>query len=930
MRVNAALNLLFFRALCCNGFVQPFPSKTAHKAYKTERRSLSFDEVQRVSAHINNQLNVLESKLLPHSTEVSKASDFGLPAIDIFRMFKEAKEYAIPPSITNLHLSFPNPSDFFGLLGDMFLMAVTFLQTSLVSEFTLSQSEGYELAFYTTSIALGTVATISTLAAFSFFLNKPKAEIPTKFDLEKLDEYYKGRPFTLVSRLVYVSFTLASFALQLWLDSVQGNWELNMPKRARLAKDLLYTTGPAYIKLGQGVSIRPDILPEPYLLELQKLQDQVPPFDSEVAIEIIENELGARIEDVFVSREDFKKPVAAASLGQVYQARLKENGITVAVKVQRPKVLEAVTIDLYVTRLILLALSLFPNFRDSSLAFLAVIDSFGSRFLDELDYLQEAKNGERFCIEMSKSEELGKAILVPKVFNQYNTRYLLISEWIEGERINKIDVTAKEGRERLEKIVATLLNAYLTQLLETGFLHADPHPGNFLCTPDGRLCILDYGLMTEVTEDQRYAILEYVSHLSAKDYEATLNDLIILGFIPKEVGEDPAKAAIVAPLLGHVLEQLVGGGGVKAMTVETVGEEIEELGKQYPVMIPSYFGLIIRAFSALEGLGLQLDPKYSITKQCFPYLSRRLLTEDTPKMKRMLKTFLYGKEGKTLKVERVDEIVSGYSSFTALADEASKGLGMGQKVPMLGPSVAEMSGAFAMKAENVSNMPSRIVPFSNEEAPPDLLNDPVARDALKLLFNKDGNYVQDLVIEEMVRMTDAFGRETNLQILSALRSISSAPLSPVTVLRAISSAPMNPLTAPIQLLSKLQLVAFDRIITRLEIALELTAEDQEALTTLSRLVEIFRGNNPQNVSSIPIRVANRSLRNGGKEVREAARALAGIVSLIGPGATSMSQKYVRQLFSRALKRLAENIEERPLEGGKRGEMYLPSASKFKR
>ncbi|CAN0323595.1 unnamed protein product, partial [Hapterophycus canaliculatus] len=109
---------------------------------------------------------------------------------------------------------------------------------------------------------------------------------------------------------------------------------------------------------------------------------------------------------------------------------------------------------------------------------------------------------------------------------------------------------------------------------------------------------------------------------------------------------------IVAPLLATVLEQLSNGGGAKSVTVESVGEEVEELGRQYPIRIPAYFGLIIRAFSALEGLGLQLDEQYSIVNECFPYLARRLLTEDSERMHKMLRTFLYGKDGRYLKVPR--------------------------------------------------------------------------------------------------------------------------------------------------------------------------------------------------------------------------------------------------------------------------------------
>ncbi|CAM9999773.1 unnamed protein product, partial [Ectocarpus fasciculatus] len=523
-------------------------------------------------------------------------------------------------------------------------------------------------------------------------------------------------------------------------------------------------------------------------------------------------------------------------------------GEVVAVKVQRPDVLESVTLDLYVIRLLLLFIAKNDSTRESALSILGVIDNWADRFLQELDYLQEAANGDRFRREMAESKTLGEAILVPQVYTALNTRYILVTEWVEGVKVDAIDSSTPAGRERLKKIVATLLNSYLAQLLESGFLHADPHPGNFLCTPDGRLCVLDMGLMTEVGEDQRYALLEYVSHLTAKDYEATLYDLIVLGFIPEEIGQDPEKAGIVAPLLATVLEQLSNGGGAKSVTVESVGEEVEELGRQYPIRIPAYFGLIIRAFSALEGLGLQLDEQYSIVNECFPYLARRLLTEDSDRMHKMLRTFLYGKDGRYLKVDRVDDLVDGYSQFTALADEASKGLAVdGVKDPLGRTSHVPTSAAAASTAETPTSQqntaassssrrrrepkspaplfggdgggggaPAAVPAFASAGATSaaaaadgapggamavgvDPIQDPVARDALKLLFSKEGNYVQELVVEELVRMTDALSREANLQIIQALRTLTEAPLSPARIARALAEAPMNPLLAPLQI-----------------------------------------------------------------------------------------------------------------------------------
>ncbi|CBN74481.1 protein kinase:ABC1 family [Ectocarpus siliculosus] len=836
------------------------------------------------------------------------------------------------------------------------------------------------------------------------------APLPREYDLPAIMNYYNSRPLTLLSRLAEVSYRLGSLAAKLWLDRKVGDgsgWEKNMDSRATEFVEFVQGAGPAFIKIGQGVSIRPDILPEPYLKELSKLQDRVNPFDSGDARRILEQQLGKPLREIFLDADTaFEIPVAAASLGQVYKATLV-TGEVVAVKVQRPDVLESVTLDLYVIRLLLLFIAKNDSTRESALSILGVIDNWADRFLQELDYLQEAANGDRFRREMAESKTLGEAILVPQVYTSLNTRYILVTEWVEGVKVDAIDSSTPAGRERLKKIVATLLNSYLAQLLESGFLHADPHPGNFLCTPDGRLCVLDMGLMTEVGEDQRYALLEYVSHLTAKDYEATLYDLIVLGFIPEEIGQDPEKAGIVAPLLATVLEQLSNGGGAKSVTVETVGEEVEELGRQYPIRIPAYFGLIIRAFSALEGLGLQLDEQYSIVNECFPYLARRLLTEDSDRMHKMLRTFLYGKDGRYLKVDRVDDLVDGYSQFTALADEASKGLAVdGVKDPLgrtshvpTATAAATAAAATTASAETPTSQqhtaassssrrrqgpqspaplfggggggggggaPASVPAFASagatsvagaaEGAPGgamavgvDPIQDPVARDALKLLFSKEGNYVQELVVEELVRMTDALSREANLQIIQALRTLTEAPLSPARIARALAEAPMNPLLAPLQIPVKVQSFALSRIFNRLEVALELTQEDQESLKALRRLQQLLQGgiNNDggENSSSsssssrgvgFPLPPSPAALLSGGgsifpsgfslqpgaavgpREAVDAARQAAGLASMIGPGVASIAQKFLVQLAARTLDRLADSFDEQGNKDGAGG------------
>ncbi|KAJ1418185.1 kinase-like domain-containing protein [Ochromonadaceae sp. CCMP2298] len=439
-----------------------------------------------------------------------------------------------------------------------------------------------------------------------------------------------------------------------------GKGSNSAPERAAQLRELISELGPAFIKVGQAVSVRPDLLQPAYLAELVKLQDQVPPFDSSLAVGILTRELGDPTL-IFEDMDVFSKPVAAASLGQVYKARLK-SGQDVAVKLQRPNMLVAVSLDLYIIRKMLELGEGVESVAEECKSFIGVIDNWAGRFIDELDYVKEVQNSNTFRDQMGDvSTTLGDAILVPRTYDQYCTGVVLTSEWIVGTKLSAIGQT-ELGKETKKKLLRVLLNSYLVQLLETGFLHADPHPGNFLITPEGKLCILDYGLMTEVQADKRYALLEYVSHLLAKDYDSTLQDLVTLEFIPPDVTSDPEKRKVVAPLLAS---------GKNPFPILIIS--VEELSKQYPIVIPAYFGLIVRAFGALEGIGLSIDPAYSITSECFPYLARRLLSDDSERVRKSLRTFLYGKNSDFLDIDRLDELAKGFQTFSAAAAEAASG-----------------------------------------------------------------------------------------------------------------------------------------------------------------------------------------------------------------------------------------------------------------
>lgn len=220
-------------------------------------------------------------------------------------------------------------------------------------------------------------------------------------------------------------------------------------------------------------------------------------------MQTIESELGCKVSDVFLDLS--KDPIAAASLGQVYKGTLRSDGSVVAVKVQRPFVLETVSLDLYLMREAAQLAVKIPNSRTD---WIGLLDEFAPRFYGELDYVLEGRNGERF-VEIMKDI---KQVVVPKTYMQYTKRRVHVAEWVEGIKLSQ------SQSDDVQDLVSVGMIAYLTQLLESGFFHADPHPGNMLRTPEGKLAILDFGLMTQVTDNQKYGMIEAIAHLLQRDY----------------------------------------------------------------------------------------------------------------------------------------------------------------------------------------------------------------------------------------------------------------------------------------------------------------------------------------------------------------------------------------------------------------------------
>ena len=260
-------------------------------------------------------------------------------------------------------------------------------------------------------------------------------------------------PFDIIAGIA------GGFISSLLFDALSGKLDDNQVQRATELRNILTSLGPAYIKLGQALSIRPDLLSPAAMNEMQKLCDKVPSFDSKIAMQQLEYDLGRPWQDIY--SELTPEPIAAASLGQVYRGRLK-NGDAVAVKVQRPGVLETVTVDLFIIRRLGIYLRRFPSITQRA-DIVALLDEWAARFFEELDYVREGNDATQFA-ELIR-EDLPQ-VVVPKTYKEYTSRRVLTSEWIDGEKLSQ------SKADDVGKLVNVGVICYLKQLLDTGFFHA--------------------------------------------------------------------------------------------------------------------------------------------------------------------------------------------------------------------------------------------------------------------------------------------------------------------------------------------------------------------------------------------------------------------------------------------------------------------------
>lgn len=399
--------------------------------------------------------------------------------------------------------------------------------------------------------------------------------------------------------------------LLLWDKLFKNNSSRTRHKRARwLVKNLLQL-GPTFIKIGQSLSTRADLIPLEYIQELTQLQDKVPPFSSDEAIAVIEAELGKPIYDLFETFE--REPLASASLGQVHRARLY-SGQDVVVKVQRPGLEKIFNLDFEVIhRLIRILTRYFSAARKYNLE--AIYEEFFELLFQEIDYVHEGKNAERFQANFKGYSQ----ILVPKIYWQYSNKKILTLEYLPGIKVD--DRSALEANNiNLDRIIQLGICSYLKQLLIDGFFQSDPHPGNMAVSQHGELIFYDFGTMAEVKTFAQDQMIQTFFAVLKKDTDKVVETLVYMGLIEPLNDMTPVKR-IVAFLLENFRDKPVD---VRAF--EQISDEVYSMFKSQPFRLPPQMTFILKSLTTLDGIARALDPQYNLLAASQPFVKSLALS----------------------------------------------------------------------------------------------------------------------------------------------------------------------------------------------------------------------------------------------------------------------------------------------------------------
>nr|WP_306465750.1 AarF/ABC1/UbiB kinase family protein [Spirulina major] len=400
---------------------------------------------------------------------------------------------------------------------------------------------------------------------------------------------------------------------ELWWDSKKWSYpggyseekrQQRRQKQAVWLRESCLELGPTFIKVGQLFSTRGDLFPTQYVAELSKLQDQVPAFSYEQVAAIIKEDTGKSVNELFRSFEP--TPLAAASLGQVHKAQL-HSGEEIVVKVQRPGLKQLFTIDLAILKRISQYFQNHPQWgrgRD----WMGVYEECCRILWEETDYINEGRNADLFRRNFRHLEWVN----VPRVYWRYASPRVLTLEYLPGIKISHYEAIEAAGLDR--KLLARLgAEAYLRQLLNDGFFHADPHPGNIAVATDGALIFYDFGMMGRIKANVREGLMETLFGIAEKNADRVIASLIELDALTPTGDLSPVRRSIQY-MLDNFMDK-----PFEDQSINEIGEDLYEIAYDQPFRFPATFTFVMRAFSTLEGVGKGLDPEFNFMEVAKPF-----------------------------------------------------------------------------------------------------------------------------------------------------------------------------------------------------------------------------------------------------------------------------------------------------------------------
>ncbi|CAB1079808.1 ABC transporter [Alkalispirochaeta odontotermitis] len=387
---------------------------------------------------------------------------------------------------------------------------------------------------------------------------------------------------------------------------------LTKPLGLRMAFEEL---GPTYIKLGQILSTRPDLIPMEFIRELSKLQDHVPAFSFDRVRKVIDSEFGRPLEDLFDQLDE--APLASASIGQVHRAVLKD-GEAVAVKFQRPGIRKIIEVDLE----IMLHLATLAERHIEELAVhrpVKIVEEFARTLEKEIDYKTEATNMERAASNFLDDPN----VYIPKVFREATTSRILTTEFIDGIKISKVDELEAAGLDR-KIITARGADLVLEQVFEHCFFHADPHPGNIFVLPDNVICLLDFGMAGIVDRQTRDDFVDLVESIVNQNESRATQVLLKLTYRDEEPDRRLLEREVADFMGRHLYKPL------RDIELGKLLHQLLELATSFRLRIPADIFLMMKALGTVEGVGRMLDPDFDMIARATPFITRIKLERFKP------------------------------------------------------------------------------------------------------------------------------------------------------------------------------------------------------------------------------------------------------------------------------------------------------------